>query len=339
MTRSSYPASALAFGVLALFALCASSAPPTPPTPPHFVTLTGCSGKSIEEYGIQRDVYGTWMARGTWDDLAKANWIMVSESGVPQWRRDHFDRVLDVGTPLIPTDSKQDWNALLDEAASGKQDQTYRSLGRNLALYGTKTVYARVWWEFNMPPAKQDPARFIQAWRRAVPLLREGFKSAAQPGQQLQVVWCTNADKPDPEPFYPGDAFVDVIGSDVYGWKWGNADPTTDAVLERIRSGPYTLNWLAGFANRHKKPTCLGEWGNVAKKGDKPDDGHGLGDSPAYIDAIYDWTQTCRYGCRYVCYFNLPDGGVGVTLDQTPDALARLKVRATEARFLPKIDP
>lgn len=24
-------------------------------------TLTGCSGKSIENYGIRRDVYGIWM--------------------------------------------------------------------------------------------------------------------------------------------------------------------------------------------------------------------------------------------------------------------------------------
>ena len=33
-------------------------------------TLTGCSGKSTEAYGITRDVYGTWMGRSSWNNLA-----------------------------------------------------------------------------------------------------------------------------------------------------------------------------------------------------------------------------------------------------------------------------
>jgi hypothetical protein len=295
-------------------------------------TLTGNSGKSIEEYGIRRDVYGTWMGRSSWENLAHGDWLMVEKSGAPKWRREHFDRALDVGVPLIPTDSGQDLDALLREAVSGRQDETYRSLGKNLARYGSRTVYARLWWEFNMSPARQDPQLFIRAWRRAVPLMREGFRAEARPGQTLEIVWCTNAGPPDPEPFYPGDDVTDLIGSDVYGMVWGASDPTVPQMLRRIHKEPFTLDWLAQFANLHKKPTCIGEWGNVMKKGNKPNDSHGVGDSPEYIDAIYDWIKTCRYGCRYVCYFNLSGGGVGVTLDETPAARERLKVRAEEAR-------
>lgn len=295
-------------------------------------TLTGCSGKSIEAYGIPRDVFGTWMGRSSWDDLAKGNWLWVDRSGVPEWRRDHFDRALDVGVPLVPTESGQDLDAMLQQAASGAQDATYRSLGKCLADYGSGTVLARLWWEFNMPPARQDPKRFVAAWRRAVPLIREGFRGAARAGQTLEIVWCTNAGEPDPEPFYPGDDVVDIIGSDVYGWVWGDSDPTVPRMLDRLLRGRYMLGWLAEFANQHEKPTCLGEWGNVARKGDKANVGHGAGDCPEYIDAIYDWAKTCKYGCRYVCYFNLADGGVGITLDQTPAAVARLKLRAAQAR-------
>lgn len=296
-------------------------------------TLTGCSGKSLEAYGITRDVYGTWMGRSSWKNLANGDWMMAEESGLPQWRRDHFDRATDVGVPLIPTDSKQDYDALLKEAASGAQDATYRSLGGHLAGYGTKTVFARLWWEFNMPPTREDPKLFVAAWRRTVPLLRAGFQEAAKPGQTLSIVWCANAGWPSPEPFYPGDDVVDIIGSDTYGMKWGNADPTVAQMIAYLHTGPYTLDWQAKFANLHKKPTCLGEWGNVAKKGDKPDDSHGAGDCPEYIDTIYDWAKTCQYGCRYVCYFNIAEGGVLQTLDQTPLALARLKVRAAQARM------
>ena len=294
--------------------------------------LTGCSGKSIEEYGIRRDVYGTWMGRSSWEDLARGHWLMVEQSGVPRWRREHFERAVDVGVPLVPTDSGQDHNALLRQAVSGAQDQTYRSLGACLARYGSKTVFARLWWEFNMHPARQDPKLFVQAWRRAVPLLREGFRGAAQSGQTLEIVWCTNAGPPDPEPFYPGDAVVDLIGSDVYGMVWGDSDPTVAQMLRRIHKEPFTLEWLARFAGGHKKPTCIGEFGNVARKNSKPNDSHGVGDCPEYIDAIYDWARACPYGCRYVCYFNLADGGVGITLDQTPAARARLKDRAAKVR-------
>ncbi len=323
----------IALATVAVLLWVGSPAGSDPPRQPQLPTLTGNSGKSLEEYGIRRDIYGTWMGRASWNDLARGNWLMAEESGVPQWRRDHFDRALDVGTPLVPTDSHQDLDRLLREAASGAQDATYRALGACLARYGTRTVYARLWWEFNMPPAQENPRLFVQAWRRAVPLLRQGFQQAAQPGQKLRIVWCTNAGAPDPEPFYPGDAWVDVIGSDVYGWVWGDADPSEAQLLNHLRSDPFMLEWLARFAERHHKPTCLGEWGNIARKGTKKDEGHGLGDCPAYIDAIYDWAATCRYGCRYICYFNLADGGVGITLDQTPLARERLKARAAQARL------
>ncbi len=273
------------------------------------------------------------MARSSWEDMAQGNWMMVEESGVPKWRKDHFDRALDSGLPLIPTDSKEDWDTLLRQAAAGDHDATYLSLGKRLAQYGSRTVYARLWLEFNMYPNHQDPQLFVKAWKRAVPLMRKGFHAVAQKRQTLAIVWCTNAGPPNPEPFYPGDDVVDLIGSDVYGIVWSKSDPTVAQMLKRIHKEPYTLDWLAQFAGRHRKPTCIGEWGNFGLKGEQPNfDSHGAGDCPEYIDAIYDWAKAYPYGCRYVCYFNLPDGGVMTTLDKTPAALKRLKVRAAQAR-------
>jgi hypothetical protein len=295
---------------------------------PRQRALTGNSGKSIESYGIKQEVYGTWMSRSSWQDLHDGNWMWVAESGVPAWRTDHFDRAIDVGTPLIPTDAGTNYNDLLRQAISGAEDTTYVALGKNLAKYGSKTVFSRLWWEFNMYPVQQDSALFISAWRRAVPLIRQGFKSIAAPGQKLYIVWCSNAGAPNPEPYYPGDDVVDIIGSDTYGMVWGDTDPTLQQMLDRITKDPYMLAWQANFANKHKKPTCIGEFANVAQKGNKAQDSHGLGDCPQYIDTIYDWMKTCKYGCVYVCYFNLPDGGIQITLDQTPNALSRLKARA-----------
>lgn len=91
------------------------------------------------------------------------------------------------------------------------------------------------------------------------------------------------------------------------------------------------LEWQTKFTNEHKKPVCLGEWANVAKKGDQKAESHGVGDCPEYIDVIYNWIRTNKYGCRYVCYFNLEDGGILLSLDKTPKSLARLKIRAASA--------
>src|SRR5262245_12315219 len=55
------------------------------------------------------------------------------------------------------------------------------------------------------------------------------------------------------------------------------------------------------------------------------------GNCPDYTDAIYEWAAACRRGRRYLCYFNLPDGGVELTLDQTPASLARLAAGVAEA--------
>jgi hypothetical protein len=293
-------------------------------------TLTGNSGKSLESYGIRQEVLGIWMGRSNWTDVAEGNWIWTTASGVPAWRTTHFDRPIDVGVPLIPTSAGIAYNDLLKQAISGSQDSTYTSLGKCLAKYGSKTVYARLWWEMNMSPVQQDSASFNAAWRRAVPLIRKGFSANAVAGQTLNIVWCVNSGTPSPLPFYPGDDMVDVIGSDTYGMVWGNSDPTMQQMLNKINNDPFMLKWQAAFANLHKKPTCIGEFGNVSPKGTQPQELHGVGDSPQYIDAIYDWIKTCQYGCRYVCYFNLADGGVGQTLDQTPNALQRLKERAAK---------
>jgi hypothetical protein len=298
----------------------------------QYKTLTGCSGKSLEQYGIQRDVYGSWMGRNSWKDIQDGNWMWAEESGLPKWRKEHFDRAVDIGTPLIPTDMQISYNILLQEVIGGKHDSTYVSLGRKLATYGTKTVFSRIWWEFNMHPVEHEAQLFVKAWQRAIPLIRKGFQSSSVKDQTLEIVWCTNAGAPNPEPFYPGNDYVDIIGSDTYGMTWSKTNPTKEQILNRIYHDPYMLNWQKDFAAARGKPVCIGEWGNVAIKVEGKADSRGIGDFPEYIDAIYDWAKTNKFGCRYLSYFNLEDGGILTTLDKTPRSLKRLKIRAEQAR-------
>lgn len=227
---------------------------------------------------------------------------------------------------------QEDTNKLLQEVLDGKRDSIYFSLGKNLAKYGTITVFSKIWWIFNMHPVSQQENLFVQAQQRAIPLIRKGFRSNSVKNQKLEIVWCTNAGAPNLEPFYLGNEYVDIIGSDTYGMTWGKTNPTKEQILNRIHNDPYMFKQQADFATRHAKPVCIGEWGNVAIKKEGIDDSRGLNDFPEYIDAIYNCAKTAKYGCKYVKYFNLEDGGILTSLDKTPKSLDRLKIRADQAR-------
>lgn len=292
-----------------------------PPTAEELApTLMGWSNAAVP--GEQPEVLGTWMARESWENLALGQWLTDNP--------DYTDHVAqypggaaDIGVPLVPHESGQDLNGLLEEAASGERDDVYRSMGAALAESGPATVYARVWWEMNLQPMADglDPALFRAAWEHAVPLVREGFAAGADDGQTLQVVFSPNADGADYRPFYPDDADVDLMALDAYGQQWGTDTPDAASLLRLVDD---QLTAFTEFARSHGKPVALAEWANVA---DKPAGGadqmQGRGDFPPYVSLVLDWAA--REDAVYLLYFNAADAGVGQTLDDTPESLAVLR--------------
>ncbi len=106
-------------------------------------------------------------------------------------------------------------------------------------------------------------ASFVLCYQRMVSVYR-----ANDPTGRFRFCWCPTWSLPG-QPWnsdcylgYPGDAYVDVWGMDVYYSVSGsgmNADPTT--AFNTLRDASRGLAWLETTAAAHGKPTCYWEWG------------------------------------------------------------------------------
>jgi hypothetical protein len=143
------------------------------------------------------------------------------------------------------------------EIAAGKEDAMLRADAESYKSYGGP-VFLRWFWEMNLPQtgnhstclgtgtrAKQDAA-YVAAWRHIWTIFHDAGAT------NVAFVWApSDADKaPAPTPFYPGNAYVDWIGADLY---------------DRSGYGPWSTMY-AGFYEQWSatgKPLMLSETGAV----------------------------------------------------------------------------
>jgi hypothetical protein len=132
----------------------------------------------------------------------------------------------------------------LSEIASGGQDSQIRAWARAAKQWGRPFFFAP-WWEMNggwyawgLSPS------FVAAWRRFHDLtVQEGATN-------VTWTWVVNglwegpegATEGEPEPYYPGDSYVDWVGIDSYNWgrnlvqpdRWETPDQVLTPTLERV---------------------------------------------------------------------------------------------------------
>jgi hypothetical protein len=251
--------------------------------------------------------FGSWLGRGptvVMDYVPTATWSQIESPAwsADRWRRTSYRTVYSVA--MLPSTG----TATLREGAAGAYDEHFRALARALVRHGQRDAIIRLGWEFNEGWYRWSivggkGADYAEYWRRIVRTMR-----AVSP--RFRFDWCTNngsawgGDAPiDPASAYPGDAYVDYIGQDVYDQSW--APDFADAAIrwKDLVDKPYGLAWLARFAREHGKPMSLPEWGLVDRA-----DGHGGSDSPEYIDRMHAWIASHDVG--YSVYFDddAPDG-------------------------------
>ena len=112
-------------------------------------------------------------------------------------------------------------------------------------------------------------------WRQIVTTMR------AVPGEKFKFLWNPNAPSPTiytPTEAYPGNAYVDYVGTDVYDNFWGKPFTPAAAWVHQLTE-QWGLDWLSAFAVEHDKPIAIPEWSDEYRT-----DGHGLGDDPSFID-------------------------------------------------------
>jgi hypothetical protein len=250
------------------------------------------------------DAYSAWLGRpatvavafeasDNWDNVDGADWQL---GGWSQWVKAQPGRNIALAVPLFPTTV----GGSLSSCAAGQYDVYWRNLANNLARYGLYSAYLRLGWEmdggwyvWNAAPGSGREAAFAGCFRRIVQVMRQ-----TQMGAEWKFVLNPTTNFPDVNylnAVWPGDAYVDLVGLDLYDQCWViNTYPypsTCDSACRLARQQNawdqhvYRLNIIRDFAIAHGKNMALPEWG-VAIRGYDPNGG---GDNPFFIQKMYDF--------------------------------------------------
>jgi hypothetical protein len=238
----------------------------------------------------------------------------------------------------------------LAKGARGDYTSHYTILAQKLVDTGHANMTLRLGWEFNgnwypwtvsntdvdidsgSPTFGQtlpNSTFYKRMWIKIVTAMR------AVSGANFTFVWCpTVGDQYDatigylaPQDSYPGDAYVDVISVDAYSqaYVWSgyvaNNNPANWApVWNEVLNSNNGLAWQRAFAagttgirtGLGAKPEGLTEWGVGHRQ-----DGHGVGDSPEFVQAMYDWIAAGT-NVHHAIYYNTPPGDAWLAYGNEP---------------------
>ena len=188
-----------------------------------------------------------------------------------------------------------------DKVADGTYDAQYRSLLQYFIDAGySNNLIIRLGWEYDgdwMPwSARNNPAQFVAAYRHVHDVMRAmtgmsglRFDLAGDPGQvSPSSVWQSGNQT------YPGDAYVDIIGMDVYSHA-----PSSNVCLPDSFSTTTqpSLTAQENFAITHGKVVSYPEWGQKTDP-----------DCPNFVQDMNNWFNSLPTSgagsLEYHSYFN-----------------------------------
>ena len=199
------------------------------------------------------------------------------------------------GTPDTARGYWETPSAALEAAAAGADDARFHALGTLLVKDGFAGAIIDLgremtgqwynWSERRCPRA--EPGCYILAWRHAVDAMR------SVPGQHFRFLWTVYPGTAAAIDAWPGAAYVDLVGTDIYDWYGGphGTYPHTafgqldhDARWRQILTQPGGLDWLARLSQVTGKQAAIPEWGL---------DFHSFGgqDDPAFITRMLAWLK------------------------------------------------
>ncbi|GLY31741.1 glycosyl hydrolase [Kineosporia sp. NBRC 101731] len=290
---------------------------PATATPTPLVTEASLKGKLGVFSGTdlaRTKAFETWMGRKltyatifgdreTWDDIANPG------EHLTEWKDSGYRVVMAV--PMIPDNLNDTKLASMKDGASGDFNEYFVTLAEHLVENGQEKAILRVGWEFNLkswPWGIEDHATYITFYRQIVTAMR------SVPGQEFEFDWNPNNgyNPYDGQDYYPGDAYVDYVGVDVYDLHSGlypypkncnqacKENRQTRAWNEVIFGGDRGLVFWTDFAQQHDKPISLPEWGLWDRY-----DGSGGQDNPLFIEFMHDYITWAPNNVAYASYFNL----------------------------------
>ena len=172
----------------------------------------------------------------------------------------------------MPARHKSDSSALV-AAAAGADNQRFYQLGELLVRDGLSNTIINLsremngWWyawsEWHVPSSELDT--FILAWRQVVTTMR------SVPGEHCKFLWTIYLKGATVTECWPGSAYVDYVGTDIFDWHGGSGDTyphTASGALDwalhwqqTLTAAPGGLGWIARFSKLTAKPIIIPEWG------------------------------------------------------------------------------
>ncbi len=207
-------------------------------------------------------------------------WVTQAQYGYSSWvAQDPQSRQLVLQVDLIPNSLKNVSDPLSWEqsCAAGDFNSYATQLGTNLVAAGLENSVLRLGAEMNgVWEADFIGTTTVEQHLWATCFANEVTALRKAPGGHFLIDWNPNACKKNIPfaNFYPGNAYVDILGLDLFDASCLFSRPVTFAQLANEPAG---LAHFEAFATAQGKPMSLPEWGLAPTP---------AGDDPGYIDGI-----------------------------------------------------
>lgn len=236
----------------------------------------------------------------TWADWVNP-WITNSGYGYTSWvAEDPQVRQLVLQVDLIP-DSLENTNDPLSweqSCASGNFDSYATQLGTNLVAAGLGDSVIRLGAEMNgtweadfIGTTTQEQNLWATCFANEVTALRQVA------GESFLIDWNPNAavENIPYANFYPGNAYVDILGLDQYD---ASSQSNSGVTFAQLASEPAGMDNFEAFAAAHGKPMSFPEWGLYASP---------AGDDAQFIDGMGSTVENGNFA--FEAYYDVGNDG------------------------------
>ena len=236
-----------------------------------FVATLGTTPTYLDTYVDYTQTQSNW--------ISNASWQAWSDAQSP----DAKNMTPVIGLPLASTASgAPSSDTQYRQVASGQYDSVYQGIVQAYAAQGYTTLVLRPGWEMNLQgptyagDTAQDQADWVAAYQRVYTVVHQ---EAANVGINVTVVWnpsATNYSNANAiTSLYPGNAYVDAIGADVYSNMYPYSDGNNSAGQptyhdwDTRQEDTSLAQWMADPINREHYWTypAATEWQNDSSSG------------------------------------------------------------------------
>jgi hypothetical protein len=234
----------------------------------------------------------------SWSSLTQSSWPYAN------WKGKGYSMIW--GMPMLPNNYSASTNLSntngscygLTQEAAGAFNSDWTKVAQAMVANGFGSSIVRPGWEFNGNwfgwAAGGCAAAYVGAYQQIVTTMRavSGANFAFEWNPTLGDTGVGNLAN-----FYPGNSYVNYIGSDVYDVA-GTRYPGAQAAFNTMETEAYGLNWLASFAAQQGKQIVLPEWGlgwGTCNAGQPISATNGEtcgGDDPTFINDMSTWIKS-----------------------------------------------